>query len=410
MGGLSPAQVLGRAIESYIFGGVAMTVPNRMKFGIFMGPFHRVGENPTLALERDLELIQWLDLLGFDEAYVGEHHSAGWETIASPEMFLATAAERTRHIRLGTGVISLPYHHPYMVANRMVLLDHLTRGRVILGVGPGALASDALMLGIKPERQREMMDESLGIIMRLFTEDEPITYKSDWFELNEALLQLRPYQQPHLPIAVASSESPAGVSLAGKHGAAVLSVSVPRETVRKTSLMELWSIAEETAAEHNKVVRRQDWGIVMGCHLAETREQAFSEIREGAARVVTEYNSETLGHPVPDVPRDQIVDYMVEHNQWIVGTPDDCIAGIERLQEISGGFGCFMIQVEDWAPRETLLHNYELLARYVMPHFQGALSGIITSNRWASDRKDALQARRKAGLQRATDTFFKGRR
>ena len=387
-----------------------MTVPNRMKFGIFMGPFHRVGENPTLALDRDLELIQWLDILGFDEAYIGEHHSAGWETIASPEVFIATAAERTRHIRLGTGVISLPYHHPYMVANRMVLLDHLTRGRVILGVGPGALASDALMLGIRPERQREMMDESLGIIMRLFTEDEPITYKTDWFELNEAVLQIRPYQQPHLPIAVASSESPSGVSLAGKHGAAVLSLSVPRETVRKTNLQELWSIAEETAAEHNKVMRREDWGIVMGCHLAETREQAFSDIREGAARVVTEYFSETLGNPAPDVPRDQIVDYMVEHNQWIVGTPDDCIAGIERLQEISGGFGLFMIQAEDWAPRETLLRSYELLARYVMPHFQGSLSGINTSNRWVTDRKDELQARRTAGLQRATDSFFANRR
>jgi limonene 1,2-monooxygenase len=369
-----------------------------------------VGENPTLALERDLELIQWLDVLGFDEAYIGEHHTAGWETIASPEVFIATAAERTRNIRLGTGVVSLPYHHPLMVANRMVLLDHLTRGRVILGVGPGALASDGLMLGIKPERQREMMTESLDIIMRLFTEEEPITYKSDWFELNEAVLQLRPYQQPHVPIAVASSESPSGVTLAGKHGAAVLSVSVPRDTVRKTSLKELWSIAEETAAEHNKVVRREDWGIVMNCHLAETREQAFNEVREGAARVVTEYYGETLGNSIPDVARDRIVDYMVEHNHWVVGTPDDCIAAIDRLQEISGGFGLFMIQVEDWAPRETLLRNYELLARYVMPHFQGALSGVIASSRWASERKEELQANRKAGLQRATETFYGGRR
>ncbi len=387
-----------------------MSIANRMKFGIFMGPFHRVGENPTLALERDLELIQWLDVLGFDEAYIGEHHTAGWETIASPEVFIATAAERTRNIRLGTGVVSLPYHHPLMVANRMVLLDHLTRGRVILGVGPGALASDGLMLGIKPERQREMMTESLDIIMRLFTEEEPITYKSDWFELNEAVLQLRPYQQPHVPIAVASSESPSGVTLAGKHGAAVLSVSVPRDTVRKTSLKELWSIAEETAAEHNKVVRREDWGIVMNCHLAETREQAFNEVREGAARVVTEYYGETLGNSIPDVARDRIVDYMVEHNHWVVGTPDDCIAAIDRLQEISGGFGLFMIQVEDWAPRETLLRNYELLARYVMPHFQGALSGVIASSRWASERKEELQANRKAGLQRATETFYGGRR
>ena len=386
-----------------------MAVPKRMKFGVFMAPFHRPGENPTLALERDMELIEWLDTLGFDQAYIGEHHSAGWETIASPEIFMGMAAQRTKRIMLGSGVISLPYHHPYMVANRMVLLDHLTRGRVILGVGPGALASDALMLGIKPERQREMMDESLGIIMRLFKETDPITYKSDWFELNEAMLQLRPYSEPHLPVAVASVESPAGVTLAGKHGAAVLSLSVPRDTIRKTSLKELWSIAEETAAEHNNVMRREDWGIVMGVHLAETKEEAVKDIREGSARLVTEYFGETLGNPVPPVPRDQIVDYMVDNNQWIVGTPDDCIAGIERLQELSGGFGSFMIRVEDWAPRDKIHRSYELLARYVMPHFQGSLEGIFTSQQWASERREALQANRTAGLKQASDSFYTNR-
>ena len=387
-----------------------MTVPKRMKFGVFMAPFHRVGENPTLALERDLELLQWLDTLGFDEAYIGEHHSAGWETIASPEMFMATAAERTRHIRLGTGVTSLPYHHPFMVANRMVLLDHLTRGRVILGCGPGALASDALMLGIKPERQRAMMEESLDAIVRLMSSTEPYTVKTDWFEMNDAVLQLRPYQDPIVPVAVASVESPAGVTLAGKHGASVLSLSVPRDTIRKTSLAELWSIAEETAAEHGKKMHREDWGIVMGMHLAESKEQAFKDIREGSGNIVTEYFGETLGNPVPDVPRDQIVDYMVDHNQWIVGTPDDCIAGIERLQEISGGFGKFMIRVEDWAPRDKIHRSYELLARYVMPHFQGSVQGIEISRDWASERREALQANRYVGIKAATDRFDAGRK
>ena len=382
-----------------------MTVPNRMKFGVFMAPFHRVGENPTLALERDLELLQWLDTLGFDEAYIGEHHSAGWETIASPELFMATAAERTRNIRLGTGVTSLPYHHPFMVANRMVQLDHLTRGRVILGCGPGALASDALMLGIRPERQRAMMEESLDAIMRLMSNIEPYSVKTDWFEMNEAVLQLRPYQNPIVPVAVASVESPAGVTLAGKHGASVLSLSVPRDTIRKTSLAELWSIAEETAAEHGKVMHREDWGVVMGMHLADSKEQAVKEIKEGAGNVVTEYFGRTLGNTVPDVPRDQIVDYMVDHNQWIVGTPDDCIAGIERLQELTGGFGKFMIRVEDWAPRDKIHRSYELLARYVMPHFQGSLQGIQTSNEWASERREALQANRYVGIKAATDRF-----
>ena len=143
---------------------------------------------------------------------------------------------------------------------------------------------------------------------------------------------------------------------------------------------------------------------------AETRAQAYEEIREGSARLVTEYFGETLGNPTPDVPRDQIVDYMVDHNQWIVGTPDDCIAGIERLQDMSGGFGTFMVRVEDWAPRETILRSYELLARYVMPHFQGSLTGIHASQQWASQRKEQLQANRTAGLKRATETFFDAKR
>jgi limonene 1,2-monooxygenase len=377
-----------------------------MKFGVFMAPFHRVGENPTLALERDLELLQWLDTLGFDEAWIGEHHSAGWETICSPEVFIATAAERTRHIRLGTGVISLPYHHPYMVANRMVLLDHLTRGRVMLGVGPGALASDAYMFGINPIRQREMMDESLGIIMRLFTEPEPITYQSDWFELHDASLQLKSYQQPHVPVAVASVQSPAGVLLAGKYGASVISLSVPRDLIRKTTLKDQWAIAEESAAEHGKTVSRDDWRLSVGLHLAETRREAFEDIRVGSGRVVSEYFGNTLGQEIPDVPADRVVDYMSENNQWIVGTPDDCVAGINRLLDASDGFGSLLVRVEDWAPRDKILRSYELLARYVMPRFQGSLAGIETSNQWAARIKGELQIGRRAGLQAAADAYI----
>ncbi len=253
-----------------------MALPERMKFGIFLGPFHRVGENPTLAIRRDIELVEWLDQLGYDEAWIGEHHSAGWEIISSPEVFIAAAAERTQQIKLGTGVISLPYHHPFMVANRMVQLDHMTRGRVLFGVGPGALPGDAYMMGIDPTTQREKMDEALGVVIRLFTETEPITYKSDWFELREAVLQLRPYQKPHMPISVSSVQSPAGVALAGKHGASVLTITVPRDpSAGPSDLKGLWSIAEESAAKHGHTMDRDEWRLTLPVHLAETREQAW---------------------------------------------------------------------------------------------------------------------------------------
>ena len=193
-----------------------MPAPDRLNFGMFLAPFHRLGDNPTYSLERDLELVQHLDRLGFDEAWFGEHHSAGYEIIASPEVFVATAAERTRHIRLGTGVSSLPYHHPFMLADRMVLLDHLTHGRAMFGVGPGALPSDAFMLGIDPIRQREMMDEALEAILALLNSDEPITREAGWFTMRDARLHLRPFSRPHMEVAVAAQVSPAGPRAAGK--------------------------------------------------------------------------------------------------------------------------------------------------------------------------------------------------
>ena len=384
-----------------------MALPERMKFGIFLGPFHRVGENPTLAIRRDLELVEWLDQLGYDEAWIGEHHSAGWEIISSPEVFMAAAAERTQRIKLGTGVVSLPYHHPLMVASRMAQLDHMTYGRVLFGVGPGALPGDAYMMGIDPTTQREKMDEALGIILRLFTETEPITYKSDWFELREAMLQLRPFQRPYMPVSVASVQSPAGVVLAGKHGASVLTITVPRDpSAGPSDLKALWSIAEESAAEHGHVMDRDEWRLALPVHLAEDRQQAMDEIRLGSGRYLREYSEGTNGRKAGfDGPLEKIVDHMVDQGAWIVGTPGDCIEGINRLAEQSGGFGGFLVQTIDWAPRDKMLHSFELLARYVMPQFQGSVISTAASNRWAAARKETLVDGRVRAIDRARQVY-----
>ena len=373
---------------------------SRMSFGAFMGPFHPVGENPTLALERDLELVQWLDELGYDEAWVGEHHSAGWETIAAPEIFLATAAERTRHIRLGTGVVSLPYHHPFMVASRMVLLDHLTRGRVMMGVGPGALPSDAAMLGIKPAETRAMMDEALGIIMRLFTEGDPITHHGEWFTMEKARLQLRPYTQPHIPVAVTAVTSPAGMQAAGKHGTGVLSFGLPRAS------REFWGIAEDLAEKHGKTVDRNQWRLVIPVHLAESREQAWAQAEAGAVEFQAGYREETLGIPRGFAgERKDVAREMVANKSWCIGTPDDLIEMICSLQDQSGGFGGFMVQPVDWAPREACLRSFELLARYVMPAFQGSLDGLVASQRDVSNQSQAHQKLRQEAMAKAEADF-----
>ena len=244
--------------------------PERMKFGIFLAPFHRVGENLTLGLQRNLRLIEHLDELGFDEAWIGEHHSAARETIADPAVFIAAAAERTRRIRLGTGVLSLPYHHPLMVADRMLLLDHLTQGRAMLGVGPGALTSDAYMMGIDPTEQRRMMHESIEAILGLLRGDEPVTMETDWFTLREARLQMPNFTKPHLPVSVTTTFTPSGATAAGRHGIGLLSVAgADNEGFART-----WGWAEEAAAESGAPIDRANWQVVLPIHLAPTREQA----------------------------------------------------------------------------------------------------------------------------------------
>jgi limonene 1,2-monooxygenase len=370
-----------------------------MTFGIFMAPFHRIGENPTLALNRDMELIEWMDHLGYDEVWVGEHHSAGWELIASPEVFIAAAAERTRHIRLGSGVTSLPYHHPLMVANRFVQLDHMTRGRTMLGCGPGALVSDAYMMGIEPVTQRPRMEESLEAIMMLLACEEPVTMKTDWFELREARLHLAPYTEPHFPIAVASTMTPAGVVAAGKYGLGVLSLGAGLPG-GPDALADQWKIAEETAARHGKQMNRKDWRLVVNVHVADDDELALRQVQKAERHETITYFEETLGRP-PGRADDPLRDG-VRMGTTLVGSPETIIRGIERLKELSqGGFGGLLFRAHEWADREQTLRSYELFARYVMPRFQGSLDTVRESNEWARGNRKTIFSPNVEAVRRA---------
>jgi limonene 1,2-monooxygenase len=370
-----------------------------MKFGIFLAPFHRIGENPTLALSRDMELIEWLDYLGYDEVWVGEHHSAGWELIASPEIFIAAAAERTRHIMLGSGVTSLPYHHPLLVAQRFVQLDHMTRGRTMLGCGPGALVSDAYMMGIEPVTQRPRMEESLEAIMRLLACDEPVTMKTDWFELREARLHMAPYTQPRFPIAVASTITPAGVAAAGKHGLGVLSLGAGLPGGPEM-LANQWKIAEDTAAKHGKTMDRRDWKLVVNVHVADDDEEAMRQVKRAERHETITYFEETLGRP-PGRSDDPLTEG-VKMGTTLVGSVETVVRGIQRLHELSGGgFGGVLFRAHEWANREQTLKSYELFARYVMPRFQGSLDAIRNSNDWARSNRKTIFSPNVEAVRRA---------
>ena len=366
--------------------------PSRLRFGIFLAPFHKPGINPTLALESDFELVQWLDRCGYDEAWFGEHHSAGSEISASPEIFIAVAAERTRHIRLGTGVVSLSYHNPLWVAERIVMLDHVTRGRVMFGAGPGSLPTDGAMIGISQSQTRELLDQSLGIIMRLLTSEEPVTFQNDRWDLRDARLHLRPYSNPLFDVAVAAVASPAGPRLAGRHGIGLLSIGAT--TAAGFDALALhWNVLEEQARRHGKTVDRSKWRLVGLVHCAETTEQAYRDVEYGIEQWF-DYFQAVAAFPQMSMPGSNVremIAFINESGFGAIGTPAMCTAQIERLHaQSSGGFGAYLMLAHNWANRDATLRSYELIARHVMPRFQGHQRATLGAAERARDARPAL--------------------
>ncbi len=367
----------------------------RLRFGTFLAPHHPLGESPTLQFQSDLELANHLDHLGYDEFWCGEHHSSGWEMIASPEMFLAAAGQVTHTIKLGTGVVSLPYHHPFNVAQRIVQLDHMTKGRAMFGSGPGALPSDARTMGISPMLLRDRQDEAMGVIIRLLNGEQRFSYESEWFDLHEAALQILPIQE-RMPMATASSISPSGMQLAGKYGIGVLSIA-SNSAEGLQALPTQWGFAEEAAAAHGTTVDRGDWRVLMSWHIAETKEQARREAVHGLHRWHNEYNVRVLGRPGATHVEDpwDLLDQVSESGAEgggaaVVGTPDDLVQAINNLHQITGGFGVVLGFAHDWANRENTRRSWDMVARYVIPAINGSVQPMQASADYVEANKKEL--------------------
>jgi limonene 1,2-monooxygenase len=364
--------------------------PENLRFGAFLSPMHPMGESPSLQFQRDLELAELLDRLDYDEFWIGEHHSMGWNTIGAPELLVAAAAERTRRITLATGVMTLPYHHPFMVASRAVHLDHLTRGRFVLGVGAGGIPTDARMLGREMAELRASFAESLAAVVELVNGDSRVTTKTPWFTLNDAKLQLAPYRREGLEIVAASVASPNSMKLAGRFGISTVSFGAPRPGHPRPDMKTQWAYAEESAAEHGQSVDRSKWRITLPVYVAESRAEAFADVREGFDRWAYGYWRDIRGLDVDveGVPRSRLLDSSVEAGGAIVGSVDDCVQAIRLLQEETGGFGTLLVYAQDWTSWEKTKRSYDLLARYVAPQFTGSTKRLYESVQWYQDNRE----------------------
>jgi limonene 1,2-monooxygenase len=284
-------------------------------------------------------------------------------------------------------VLSLPYHHPLIVADQMVMLDHLTRGRAMLGVGPGALTSDAYMMGIDPMTQRRRMTEALDAVMALLRAEGPVTMETDWFVLRDARLQIASYTHPHLPVAVAASFTPSGPTAAGRHGVGLLSVA----GVASDRFPNTWQWMEEAAAESGRQVDRGEWRVVVPFYLAETREEAIADVAEGYRRRAYFGDGPLLaGGATPFAGlavQPATIEEAIERGTAIIGTPDDAIAAIERIIALSGGIGGLLTTHHEWAGTAKLARSFELWARYVAPHFRGQIGALHSSRDWFASKR-----------------------
>jgi limonene 1,2-monooxygenase len=382
----------------------------RLRFGIFLAPFHPAGENPTSALQRDLRLIEHLDELGYDEAWIGEHHSAGSEIIASPEIFIAAAAERTKHIKLGTGVTSLSYHNPLWVAERMVLLDHLTRGRVMLGVGPGSLPTDSAMIGLNPTDTRELLDENLDIVVRLLRGDEPVNAETRTHKLIDARLHLRPYSDPLFDVTVAAVASPTGPRLAGRHGLGLLSIGATLTAEGFDALAHHWGVMEERAAAFGTTVDRAKWRLVGLMHVAETREQAYKDVEHGIEQWFR-YFQKVAAFPQMAVDGGDIkemIDFINEAGVGAIGTVEDAAAQVERLvAQSNGGFGAMLLLAHEWANPAATRRSFELIAQHVMPRFQGQAQPTLDARARATEVRTGHAEQQNAAVAHMTEKYQK---
>ena len=355
-----------------------------MKFGFFAMPLHLPTENPVLSLDRDLEMIQWAEDMDYDEFYVGEHHTASWEPIPCPEMFLAKASAFTKTIKLGTAVVSAPIHHPFLLAERFAFLDQLTRGRVIMGVGPCGLPPDVRMFNLPPSELRGRMQESLEIMVKLLESPEPISFKGKYWDIKDMAIQLRSYQKPRLKIALATSGSRGSLELAGKYGAILFSPLSAGGGVGghgRLALKDHFGVAKASSEKFGQQFEKEDWRVVTYVYLADNSQQAQKDVMEGIERDWKDYFWVINGGILPDWAKGKdhskiTAKLITEKFRWIVGTPDEAIEQIEKINEEAGGIGGLMLTTHEWIAPDKQKRSMELFARYVIPHFKGHTSDL----------------------------------
>jgi alkanesulfonate monooxygenase SsuD/methylene tetrahydromethanopterin reductase-like flavin-dependent oxidoreductase (luciferase family) len=361
-----------------------------MKLGFFTMPIHPLGKDWRLSLKEDREAFLLAEELGFSEAYVGEHVTDRAENITSSVAFIAWIAAATSRIRLGTGTINMPNTHPATVAASIAMLDHMLDGRLIFGISPGGLLSDAELFGNLDADRNAMFLESINQVLELWAGEAPYNLKGRYWNLStqKTLMEevgqgylARPLQRPHPPIVVtAVAPFSKGVTEAAARGWDPISAHFlmpawvkshwPRyvegcERIGRAALPANWRVAKSVFVANDASTAKAYATDPDGPYVYYYR-SLFTKLKKNGR---IELFKTRRDQPDNEVTLETICDRLIIH-----GTPDRVADQLLAFQDEVGEFGTLLYAGKDWKDRELGRQSMILMAEKVMPRVNAATS------------------------------------
>jgi alkanesulfonate monooxygenase SsuD/methylene tetrahydromethanopterin reductase-like flavin-dependent oxidoreductase (luciferase family) len=362
-----------------------------MKLGMFMMPLHPPGRNAWETLAEDREAILLADRLGFEEAFVGEHITDLAENVTSSLMFLASVAHATTQITLGTGTLNMPNTHPATVAAQVAMLDHLLEGRLIMGISPGGLMSDAEMFGNYDKDRNAIFLEAIDMVLEIWKHDGPYDLRGEYFQISTARTMipeigqgtiLKPYQKPHPPIVVtAVAPHSKGVAEAAKRGWTPISANF----LLPEWVASHWPRYAAGCEAVGSVADPADWRVAKCIFVADddATAQRYGKSADGpyhfyfkqlVRKLVVAGGRSNLFKLDPDAPDGAITPERVTNDLVIAGTVDSVVEELLAFRETTGDFGTLLYACMDWMDEALGRRSMQLLADEVMPRLNAALA------------------------------------
>lgn len=354
-----------------------------MRLGFFTMPIHPVGKDWRRSLEEDREAFLLADELGFSEAYVGEHVTDRAENITSCVAFLAWIAAATRQIKLGTGTINMPNSHPATVAASIAMLDHMLDGRLIFGISPGGLLSDAEVFGNLDADRNAMFLEAINQVLAIWESEPPYKLEGKYWSISTEKTLMpeigqgfiaRPLQRPHPPIVVtAVAPFSKGVTEAAARGWDPISANFLMPAWVKSH----WPRYVEGCTRAGRRADPNNWRVAKSIFVADDAATAKAYATDPDGPYVYYYRSLftklkkngrlELFKTARDQPDDEVTLDMICDRLIIHGTPEGVADQLLAFQSEVGQFGTLLYAGKDWRDRELARRSMILMAEQVMP-------------------------------------------